>query len=49
MTGWLLKVSREVSKYKLDLLEIQEVRLEGGCTELAEEYTFFYRKGNENR
>jgi exonuclease III len=27
---------------------VQEVRWEGGGTELAREYTFFYGKGNEN-
>jgi hypothetical protein len=27
---------------------VQEVRWEGGGTEPAEEYTFFYRKRNEN-
>jgi hypothetical protein len=32
----------------LDLLGVQEVRWEGGGTEPAEEYTFFYWKGNEN-
>jgi exonuclease III len=37
----LLSVSKELSKYKLDLLEVQEVRWEGGGIE-PEEYTFFY-------
>jgi hypothetical protein len=37
-----------LSKYKLDLVGTQEVRREGGGTELAGEYTFFYGKGNEN-
>jgi hypothetical protein len=27
---------------------VQQVRWEGGSTEPAGEYTFFYRKGNEN-
>jgi hypothetical protein len=27
---------------------VQEVRWDGGGTEPAGEYTFFYRKGNEN-
>jgi hypothetical protein len=39
----------EISKYKLDLVGIQEVRWDGGGTERAGEYTFFYGKGNENR
>jgi hypothetical protein len=41
-------VAEEVSKYKLDLLGVQEVRWGGGGTEPAGEYTFSYRKGNEN-
>jgi hypothetical protein len=46
--GSLMTVLRELSKYKLDLVGVQEVRWEGGGTEPAGEYTFFYRKGNEN-
>jgi hypothetical protein len=38
----------ELSRYKLDLAGVQEVRLEGSGTEPAGEYTFFYGKGNEN-
>jgi hypothetical protein len=41
-------VSKEPSKYKLDLVGVQEVRWEGGGTESAGEYTFGYGKGNEN-
>jgi hypothetical protein len=41
-------VSRELSKYKLDLVFVQ-VRRESGGTELAGEYTFFYGKENEIR
>jgi hypothetical protein len=40
-------VSRELSKYKLDSVEVQEVRWEGGGTEPAGEYTFFDGKVNE--
>jgi hypothetical protein len=36
-------VSKELSKYKLDLVGVQEVRWEGGGTK-----AFFYGKGNEN-
>jgi hypothetical protein len=43
-----MTVSRELSRYKLDLVGMQEVRWEGGGTEPAEEYTFVYGKGNEN-
>jgi hypothetical protein len=44
----LMTVSRELSRYKLHLVGVQEIRLEGGGTEPAGEYTFFYGKGNEN-
>jgi hypothetical protein len=43
-----MTVSRELSRYKLDLAEVQEVRWVGGGTKPAGEYTFFYGKGNEN-
>jgi hypothetical protein len=33
-----------LSKYKLDLAEVQEVRWEGGGSDPAGEYTFFYGK-----
>jgi exonuclease III len=46
--GSLRSVAEEISKYKLDLVRVQEVRWEGGGTEPAGEYTFFYGKGNEN-
>jgi hypothetical protein len=48
-TGSLRAVTEEISKYKLDLVGVQEVRWDGGGTEPEEEYTFFYGKGNENR
>jgi hypothetical protein len=44
----LMTVSRELARYKLDLLVVQEVRWEGGSTELAGKYTFFAGKVNEN-
>jgi hypothetical protein len=43
-----MTASRKLSRYKLDLVGVQEVKWEGGGTEPAGEYTFFYRKGNEN-
>jgi hypothetical protein len=46
--GSLRAVAEEISKYKLDLVGVQEVRWVGGGTEPASEYTFFYGKGNEN-
>jgi hypothetical protein len=47
--GSLMTVLRELSKYNLDVVGVQEVRWESSGTEPAGEYTFFYRKGNENR
>jgi exonuclease III len=41
-------VSRGLARYKLDLVGVQEVRQEGGGTEPAGEYIFFYGEGNEN-
>ncbi|PNF17141.1 hypothetical protein B7P43_G09073, partial [Cryptotermes secundus] len=46
--GSLRAVAEEISKYKLHLAGVQEVRWDGGGTEPAGEYTFFYVKGNEN-
>jgi exonuclease III len=43
-----MTVSRELSKYKLDLVGVQEVKWEGAGTEPIREYTCFYGKGNEN-
>jgi hypothetical protein len=43
-----MTVLRELSKYMLDLVGMQEVTWEGGGTEPAGEYTFLYRKENEN-
>jgi hypothetical protein len=44
----LVTVSKELSKYKLGSVGVQEVRWEGNGTKLAGEYTFFYGKGNES-
>jgi exonuclease III len=46
--GSLMTVSRELARYKLDLVGVQEVRWEGSGTEPAGEYTVFYGKRNEN-
>jgi hypothetical protein len=43
-----MTVLTELSKYKLDLVGMQEVIWEFSGTEPAGEYTFFYREGNEN-
>jgi hypothetical protein len=39
--GTLMTVSRQLSRYRLDLVELQEVRWEGSGTAQAGEYTFF--------
>jgi hypothetical protein len=41
-------VGEEISKYKLDLVGVQQVRWDTGGTERAGEYTFLYGKGSEN-
>jgi exonuclease III len=46
--GSLRVVGDEISKYKIDLVGVQEVRWDGGGTERASEYIFFYGNGNEN-
>jgi hypothetical protein len=46
--GSLRAVAKEMSKYKLVLAGVREVRWDGGDTEPAAEYTFFYGKGNRN-
>jgi exonuclease III len=46
--GSLMTVSRELSRYRLDLVGVQEVRWEGSGTSPTGEYTFFYGKGNDN-
>jgi hypothetical protein len=44
----LRTVAEKVSKYKYDLMGVQEVRWDRGGTELPGQYTFFYGKGNPN-
>jgi exonuclease III len=46
--GSLITVSRELSRYRIDLVGVQEVRREGSGKVPAGEYTFSYGKGNEN-
>jgi hypothetical protein len=43
--GSLRTVAEEVSKYKLDLVGVQEGRWDRGGTTPAGQYTFFYGKG----
>jgi hypothetical protein len=45
--GSLMTVAKEISKYKLHLVGVQEVRWERGGTEPAGEYTVLW-KGHEN-
>jgi exonuclease III len=47
-SGSLKTVARELGKYKLDLMGVQEVRWDKASTERAEDYTFFYGAGNED-
>jgi hypothetical protein len=44
----LTSVARELGKYKIDLVGVQEVRWEKGGTERAQDCTFFYGQGNED-
>jgi hypothetical protein len=44
-----MTVSKELSKYMLDLARLQEVRRDRGGTEPACQCTFLYVNGNENR
>jgi hypothetical protein len=46
--GSLMTVPKELSKYDLYLLVVQEVTWRGRGTEPAGEYTFCYGKRNEN-
>jgi exonuclease III len=47
-SGSLMIVARELARYKLDLVGVQEVRWDKGGTVRAGDYTFFYGKGNES-
>ena len=46
--GSLTAVTRELTRYKLDLVGVQEVRWDKEGTVRAGDYNFFYGKGNEN-
>ena len=46
--GSLKAVARELARYKLDVVGVQEVRWDKGGTVRAGDYDFFYGKGNEN-
>jgi hypothetical protein len=42
--GSLMAIAKELSKYKLDLVGVQEVRWDRGGAEPAGKYIFFYGK-----
>jgi hypothetical protein len=46
--GSLMAEARELARYKLDLVGVQEVRWDIEGTVKAGDYSFFYGKGNEN-
>jgi len=46
--GSLRAAARELARYKLDLVGVQEVRWDKEGTVKAGHYCFFYGKGNEN-
>jgi exonuclease III len=46
--GSLKPVARELGKYKLDLVGVQEVRWDKGSIARAGDYTFFCGAGNED-
>jgi hypothetical protein len=46
--GSLRTVAEEISKCKLDLMGVQEVRWDRGDIEPAGQYSFLYGKGNQN-
>jgi len=46
--GSLKAAARELVRYKLDVVGVQEVRWDKGGTVRAGDYDFFYGKGNEN-
>ena len=43
-----MAAARELARYKLDLVGVQEVRWDTGDKVRAEDYIFFYGKGNDN-
>ena len=46
--GSLKAAARELARYKLDVVGVQEVRWDKEGTVRAGNYNFFYGKGNEN-
>ena len=48
MTGSFITVTRELARYKLALVSVQEVRWDKGGTVRAGDYIAFCGQGNEN-
>jgi len=46
--GSLTAAARELARYKLDLVGVQEIRWDTGGKVRAGDYNFLYGKGNEN-
>ena len=46
--GSLKAAAKELARYRLDVVGVQEVRWDKGGTVRAGDYNFFYGKGNEN-
>ena len=46
--GSLKAAARELGRYKLDVVGVQEDRWDKGGTVREGDYDFFYRKGNDN-
>ena len=46
--GSLTAATKELTRYKLDLVGVQEVSWDKGGTVRAGDYNFFYGIGNEN-
>ena len=46
--GSLKAAARELARYKLDVMGVQEVRWDEGGIVRAGDYDFFYGEGNEN-
>jgi hypothetical protein len=47
-SGSLTTAARELARYKLDFVGVQEVRWEKVGAERAGDFIFFYGKGNDN-
>ena len=47
-TGAVTLVARELAKYRLDLVGVQEVRLDGNGIAPIGDYVLYYEKGNNN-